>query len=69
MVITGYPKFSHKLCKAIRQAKNVGSNRPLYNDTEKSEHFFKQKNIKIIKRAHAFKGYANSFNVETLKFF
>ena len=28
-----------------------------------------QKNVKVTKRAHAFKGYASSYNVETLNFF
>ena len=34
--------------------------------TQKSEHFLNEKNIKITKQVHAFKGYASSYNVEIL---
>ena len=34
-VITEHPKTSQKLSKTIRQAKKVGSNSSLYNDTKK----------------------------------
>ena len=36
---------------------------------KKSENLLNQKNVKIIKQAHAFKGYANSINAETSNFF
>ena len=38
-VITEHPKTSHKLSKTIRQAEKVGSNSPLYSDTEKVKNF------------------------------
>ena len=41
----------------------------MYSDTKKSENFLKDKNVKITKRAHAFKGYASSYNVEVLNSF
>ena len=36
---------------------------------QKSEDFLNEKNVKIIKLAHAFKGYASSYNVEILNSF
>ena len=36
---------------------------------KKSENFSKEKNLKITKQAHAFKCYANSYNVEILNSF
>ena len=39
---------------------------PLYSDTKKSENVLNQKDIKMIKRRHAFKGFASAFNVEIL---
>ena len=38
----------------------------VYIVTQKSEHFLNEKNIKITKQVHAFKGYASSYNVEIL---
>ena len=67
-VITENPKTWHKLSKPIRQAEKVsqvGFHSSLYSDT-KNENFFNKINVKIIKRAHAFKGYENSYNVEIL---
>ena len=64
-IITEHPKTSHKSSKTIRQAKKVDSNSPLYCDTKiKNKNFLNGKNVKITKRAHAFKGYASSYNVE-----
>ena len=58
--ITEHPKTSHKLSKTIREAKKVGSlsftNSPLYCDTKKSENVLNEKNVKITKGAHDFKG-------------
>ena len=68
-VITEHPIISHKLSKTIRQGKNVGSYIPLYSDTKKSENFLNEKNVKRTKWAHAFKGYASSYNVEILNSF
>ena len=56
---TEHPKTSHKLSKTIRPAVKVGSNSSLYNDTKKSENLFNEKNMKITKQVHAFKGYAS----------
>ena len=49
--------------------KKVGSNSSLYSDTTKSKTFLSKKNVKITKRVHAFKGYANTYNVEILNSF
>ena len=49
--------------------KKVGSNSSLYSDTTKSKFFLSEKNVKITKRVHAFKGYANIYNVEILNSF
>ena len=71
-MITEHSKTSHKLSKTIRQAEKVsqvGSNSFLYSDTKKVKMFWKKKNAKITKRAHAFKGYASSYNVEILNSF
>ena len=44
--------------------KKVGSNSPFYNDTKRNKNFLNEKNVKIPKKAHAFKGYASSYNDE-----
>ena len=49
--------------------KKVGSNSSLYSDTTKSKFFLSEKNVKITKRVHTFKGYANIHNVEILNSF
>ena len=64
-----HPKTSHKLSKTVRQAEKVGSNNSLYSNTKKCENFLKEKNVKITKREHAFKGYASTYNVEILNSF
>ena len=53
----------------MRQAKKVGPNSPLYGNTKISDNCLNLKNVKIPKRAHAFKGYASSFNVHILNSF
>ena len=70
-----HPKTSVKLSKTIRQAENlsqIGSskrfNTPLYCG-KKSGNFINEKNGKIRKRAHVFKGYASSYNVKILNSF
>ena len=71
-VVTKHSKMSHKLCKTslfktIRQAEKVcqvGSTGSLYSDLKKIEKFLNEKNVKITKWTHAFKGYASSYNVE-----
>ena len=68
-IITEHQKTSHKLSKTIRQAKKVGSNSPLYSDTKRVKIFWKIENIKITKRAHPFKAYSSSYNVEILNCF
>ena len=40
-----------------------------YTETEKSETFLDEKNVKITKLSHAFKGYASSNNVTILNSF
>ena len=42
-VITGHPKASHKLSKAIKQAKKLGSNTPFIQLYKKSENFLNKK--------------------------
>ena len=68
-VITEHPKTSHNLSKTIKQDGKVGSNSPLYSDAKNSENFLNEKNAKITKWAHAFKGYASRYNVVTLNSF
>ena len=70
-----HPKTSNKLSKTIRQTEKIfqaglgeSSNNFLYRN-RKSENFLKEKNLKIAKWAHAFKGYASSYNVEILNSF
>ena len=59
----------------MRQAEKVSqvssgkrSNSSFQSDN-KSEQFFQEKNVKITKQAHAFKGYASFYNVEILNSF
>ena len=40
----------------------------MYSDRKKSK-YFDEKNVKITKRAHAFKGFASSYNIENLNCF
>lgn len=69
-----HPKMSsHKLSKTIKQTKKVsrivgyGNFTSLfYNETTKHEIFFDEKNAKIMKRTHAYKCYASSYNVNIL---
>ena len=58
-------KTSHKL-SMVEKVSNVSSNNSLYSETKKFENFLSQKNVKIAKRAHAFKGYASTYNVKIL---
>ena len=68
-VITEHPKTSLKSCKTIRQSDKVGCNSSLYSDTKISENILNEKNAKIAKQEHAFKGFASTYNVETLTYF
>ena len=68
-VITEHAKTSHKLSKTIRKAEKVSSNSSLYSDTKKSEKILNEKNVKRAKGAHAFKGYASSYNAKISIFF
>ena len=75
-VIVEHPRTSHKSSKTTRQTEKVSlvdsgksSNSSLYSDTKISKNFLKEKNVKITKRAYAFKGYVNSYNVEILNYF
>ena len=38
----------------------------LYIVIQKSQNFLNEENVRIIKRAHAFKGFASSYNVDIL---
>ena len=75
--IMKYPKTSHKLCKAIRQTENdsqvsgasKNSDNPLYSETKKSENVLDEKNSKITKRSHIYKGYARTYMTEILNSF
>ena len=72
MLIIEHPETWYKLSKTIRQAEKVsqvGSHRSLYIDTKKGENVLNKKNIKITKRAHAFKGYVSSYNIQILNSF
>ena len=57
-------KEKYKLSKTIRQAEKVGPNISLYSNTKKSENFLNKINVKITKRAHAFKRFASFYNVD-----
>ena len=57
------------MSKTIRQTEKVGSNSYLYEDTKKNEHFFNEKNMKLTKREHAFKGYVSTCDIEILNSF
>ena len=65
LVITEHPKTLHNLSKVEK----VGSNSSLYSDTEKSKKFLNEKNVKMAKQEHAFKGYASTYNLEILNSF
>ena len=41
----------------------------LYMVLQKSQHFLNEKNVKKTKRAHAFNGYASSYNADILNSF
>ena len=47
----------------------MGFNSSFYSDTKKGKNFLNEKNIKITKWTHAFKGFASSYNVEILNSF
>ena len=68
-VITKHPKTSHNFSKTMRKGEKVDSKISLYSDTKKSETFSNKKSVKITKPAHAFKGYASTYNVEILNSF
>ena len=75
-VIIEHPKTFPKLSKTIRQAEKVPqidsgkiSNSPLYSETKKVKTFLRKKHARITKRAHAFKGYTSSYNLEILNSF
>ena len=56
-----------KLAEKIYQVGSSKSyNRILYSETKKNENFLNKKIVKITKRAHDFKWYASSYNVEIL---
>ena len=46
-VITEHLKISHKLYKAIRNAKKVGSNSSLYSDTKRSENVLNEETVNL----------------------
>ena len=50
----------------MKQDEKVDSNCSLHSDTKKSKNILKEKKLKITKRAHAFKGCASTYNVESL---
>ena len=72
-----HPKTLHKLSNIIKQAQNVSqvsgaekySHSTLYSETKKSEKCLDEKNAKITKQLHAYKGYSNTYNVEILNSF
>ena len=54
--------------KTVRKGEKVDSNISIYSDTKKCK-FLNAKNVKTTKRAHAFKGYASTYNAEILNSF
>ena len=74
--IIDHPRMSHKFSKTVRQTEKVSQVGPskssinsFYIETKKTRTFFKRKNVKIAKQAHAFEGYASSYNAEILNSF
>ena len=63
-VITEHPKTSHKLSKAEKVCSNS-----FCIMIQKSRNFLNEKNVKVTKRKHAFKGFASSYNAEILNSF
>ena len=53
--IIEHPITSHTLTKTIRMGEKVDYSNSLYSDT-KSASFLNEKNVKITKQTHAFKG-------------
>ena len=47
----------------------MGSSSSLYSDTQEGENFLNEKNVKITKWEHAFKGCASTYNVGILNSF
>ena len=72
LIITEYPikvQTSDKSSKTIGKNEKVDSNSSLYSDKKESEKFLNEKNVKIAKGEHAFKGYASTYNIEILSSF
>ena len=61
--------MSYKLSKTIKKAEKVGSNSSLHSHTEKHENLLTDKNVKLTKWEHAFRGYASTYNVDILNSF
>ena len=65
--IVQHPKTSYKLSKTIKQAEKVsevgGADNYLYSETKNSENFLNEKNAKITKWSHAYRGYPSTYNV------
>ena len=68
LVTTEYPKTSYKLSKTREKGK-VSYNTSLYSDTKKIKNILNEKNIKIAKQEHGFKGYASTYTVDILNSF
>ena len=68
-LITEYPKILHKLSKTVRQAEKVSSSSSLNIDAKKFKNFLNKKNVNITKGDYGFKGYASTYNINTLNAF
>ena len=67
---TEHPKTSYQLSKTIRQTKKVGAGKNstslLDGETAKRGNFLDEKNVKLTKRSHAYKGCVSSSNIDVL---
>ena len=58
-----------QITQDYKKAEKINSNSSLYSDTKKSEKILIEKDLKITKRAHAFKGYGSIYIVVILNSF
>ena len=57
--------------RKVSQVDGAGKNYniPLYTETKKCEKILGEKNAKLTKRSHAYKGHASSYNIDNLNSF
>ena len=68
-------KNKHRIGRILKKINvlQVGTGKnptiPFYSETKISETFLNKKNMRITKREHTFKGFASTYNVESLNSF